>query len=177
MQGHMSHCKAKCFSMRNSEGSRWRHAKWHGRETPPEQNWAIKRDWKELFETLEPDQTQQGGENRLLIFVESGEQRPVTTLDAVGTRNCEDSSPKSPLAGARAGNLGHVTQALGLCVRLVTEDLEQTLALGSASLGCRASSEYLCYCCLVTQSCLITVGPMDCDHPRLLHVGLCWQEY
>lgn len=39
-----------------------------GDETPPEQNRAIKRDWKELFETLEPDQTQQGDENRLLIF-------------------------------------------------------------------------------------------------------------
>ena len=37
-------------------------------ETPPDQNRVIKRDWKELFETLEPDQTQQGDENRLLIF-------------------------------------------------------------------------------------------------------------
>ena len=55
-------------------------------------------------------------------------------------------------------NLDHVTQALGLCVLLVTEDLEQTLALGSASLGCRSFPQSIRYCCSVTQSCL-TVTP------------------
>ena len=64
-------------------------------ETPPEQNWAIKRDWKELFETLEPDLTQQGGENRLLIFVREWWAGASHYPRHCGDWSREDSSPES----------------------------------------------------------------------------------